>query len=30
MKKQTSKVGWVLDPEVLAQLRKCKDCISTQ
>ena len=26
MKKKISKVGWVLDPEVLAELRKCLDC----
>jgi hypothetical protein len=26
MRKKISKVGWVLDPEVLAELRGCQDC----
>ena len=26
MRKKISKVGWVLDAEVLAELRKCLDC----
>ena len=28
MRKKISKVGWVLDPEVLSELRGCPDCKS--